>query len=60
MSLLELVFLRYYTSMSLGDESEQGVNVNLVQVCHFGDELLFEVRDKDHAYAEFIGKNGVS
>merc|ERR1719362_64667 len=26
-----------------------------VEVCHFGDDLLFEVRDKDHAYAEFIG-----
>ena len=24
-------------------------------MCHFGEELLFEVRDKDHAYAEFIG-----
>ena len=24
-------------------------------MCHFGDELLFEVRDKDHAYSEFIG-----
>ena len=29
--------------------------MHLPQVCHFGDELLFEVRDKDHAYAEFIG-----
>lgn len=26
-----------------------------IETCHFGDELSFEVRDKDHAYAEFIG-----
>jgi len=25
------------------------------QVCHSADCLCFEVRDKDHAYAEFIG-----
>ncbi len=24
-------------------------------MCHFGEEVIFEVRDKDHAYAEFIG-----
>ncbi len=24
-------------------------------MCHFAEELVFEVRDKDHAYAEFIG-----
>ena len=26
-----------------------------VEVCHEGKYLLFEVRDKDHAYTEFIG-----
>ncbi len=26
-----------------------------VEVCHFADELLFEVKDKDHAYSEYIG-----
>ena len=26
-----------------------------VELCHFADELMFEVRDKDHAYAEYIG-----
>ena len=27
-----------------------------IEVCHFADVLHFEVRDKDHAYAEFIGE----
>ena len=26
-----------------------------IQVCHFAEELLLEVRDKDHAYSEYIG-----
>ena len=26
-----------------------------VEVCHFADHLVFEVRDKDHAYSEYIG-----
>jgi hypothetical protein len=26
-----------------------------VEVCHSAEALEFEVRDKDHAYAEFIG-----
>jgi hypothetical protein len=26
-----------------------------VELCHFAEELIFEVRDKDHAYAEYIG-----
>lgn len=26
-----------------------------IEVCHFADSLRFEVRDKDHAYAEYIG-----
>ena len=26
-----------------------------VEVCHFAEELVFEVRDKDHAVTEFIG-----
>lgn len=28
---------------------------NRIEVCHFGEELVFEVRDKDHAYTEYIG-----
>ena len=27
-----------------------------IEVCHFAETLHFEVRDKDHAYAEFIGE----
>ncbi|CAB4066261.1 PLD1_2 [Lepeophtheirus salmonis] len=27
-----------------------------VEVCHFAEELVFEIRDKDHAYSEFIGE----
>ena len=26
-----------------------------VELCHWGANLKFEVRDKDHAYAEYIG-----
>lgn len=26
-----------------------------IEVCHFADALVFEVRDKDHAYSEYIG-----
>ncbi len=26
-----------------------------IEICHFGEHLKFEVRDKDHAYAEYIG-----
>lgn len=26
-----------------------------VEVCHFAEELVFEIRDKDHAVTEFIG-----
>ena len=26
-----------------------------IEVCHFADHLVFEVRDKDHAYSEYIG-----
>jgi len=26
-----------------------------VEVCHFAEELVFEVKDKDHMQAEFIG-----
>jgi hypothetical protein len=26
-----------------------------IEVCHFAEELIFEVRDKDHAYTEYIG-----
>ena len=26
-----------------------------IEVCHAAEGLAFEVRDKDHAYAEFIG-----
>ena len=26
-----------------------------IEVCHFADYLIFEVRDKDHAYSEYIG-----
>eukprot|EP00096_Caligus_rogercresseyi_P009417 TRINITY_DN3199_c1_g2_i1.p1 TRINITY_DN3199_c1_g2~~TRINITY_DN3199_c1_g2_i1.p1 ORF type:complete len:793 (-),score=244.59 TRINITY_DN3199_c1_g2_i1:864-3242(-) len=27
-----------------------------VEVCHFAEDLVFEIRDKDHAYSEFIGE----
>ena len=26
-----------------------------LEVCHFANELTFEIRDKDHAYSELIG-----
>ena len=26
-----------------------------IEVCHFADALTFEIRDKDHAYSEYIG-----
>lgn len=26
-----------------------------IELCHYASELVFEVRDKDHAYTEFIG-----
>merc|ERR1712107_196628 len=26
-----------------------------IEVCHFGNELIFEIRGKDHAYSEYIG-----
>ena len=26
-----------------------------IEVCHAADELVFEIKDKDHAYSEFIG-----
>ena len=26
-----------------------------IDVCHYGDQLLFEIRDKDHAMTEYIG-----
>jgi hypothetical protein len=28
---------------------------NRIEVCHSADNVIFEIRDKDHAYSEFIG-----
>jgi len=43
------------TSVILNDLNPEWNESYRVEVCHFADELLFEVRDKDHAYAEDIG-----
>ena len=31
-----------------------------IEVCHFANQLTFEVRDKDHAYSEYIGAVEIS
>ncbi len=43
------------TSVILNSLDPQWHEDYRLEVCHFGDAVVFEVRDKDHAYAEFIG-----
>lgn len=31
-----------------------------VEVCHFANELTFDIKDKDHAYSEFIGNVNIA
>ena len=31
-----------------------------VEVCHFANELTFDIKDKDHAYSEFIGSVNIA
>lgn len=43
------------TSVVLNDLDPQWNESFSVELCHWGAHLKFEVRDKDHAYAEYIG-----
>ncbi len=47
-----LVFSSSIISNSLNPQWDEDYRI---EVCHFAEVLVFEVRDKDHAYAEFIG-----
>ena len=43
------------TSVILNDLDPKWDEEFRVELCHFADNLVFEIRDKDHAYSEFIG-----
>ena len=43
------------TSVVLNDLNPSWKESFSVELCHWGSSLNFEVRDKDHAYAEYIG-----
>jgi len=43
------------TSVILNDLNPKWNESYRIDVCHFADHLIFEIRDKDHAYSEFIG-----
>merc|ERR1712223_1177146 len=43
------------TSVILNDLNPAWNESYRIEVCHFADHLIFEIRDKDHAYSEFIG-----
>ena len=43
------------TSVVLNDLNPRWNESFSVELCHWGTNLNFEVRDKDHAYAEYIG-----
>ena len=43
------------TSVILNDLNPEWNESYRIEVCHFANELIFEVRDKDHAYSEDIG-----
>ena len=43
------------TSVVLNDLNPSWKESFTVELCHWGANLNFEVRDKDHAYAEYIG-----
>jgi len=43
------------TSVILNDLNPKWNESYRTEVCHFADHLSFEIRDKDHAYSEFIG-----
>ena len=43
------------TTVVLNDLNPQWNESFSVELCHWGANLNFEVRDKDHAYAEYIG-----
>ena len=43
------------TSVILNDLNPRWNESFNVELCHWGANLSFEVRDKDHAYAEYIG-----
>ena len=43
------------TSVVLNDLNPHWNESFRVELCHWGANLNFEVRDKDHAYAEYIG-----
>ena len=47
-----IVFFFSIVSNNLNPEWHE---VYHLDVCHYANELAFEVRDKDHTYAEFIG-----
>jgi len=43
------------TSVVLNDLNPVWNEQYRIEVCHHADHLKFEIRDKDHAYSEFIG-----
>lgn len=43
------------TSVVLNDLNPKWNEDYRIEVCHFANHLIFEIRDKDHAYSEFIG-----
>ncbi len=43
------------TSVILNDLNPVWNETYRIEVCHFADHLIFEVRDKDHAYSELMG-----
>jgi len=43
------------TSIIFNDLNPKWDESYKIEVCHFADELIFEIRDKDHAYTELIG-----
>ncbi len=43
------------TSVVLNNLNPEWNEMYRVEVCHFAEDLIFEIRDKDHAYSEYIG-----
>ena len=44
------------TSIILNNLNPEWNESYRIEVCHFANQVLFEIRDKDHAYAEKIGE----
>ncbi len=45
----------FFSSVVLNNLNPEWNEDFRLEVCHFADDLVFEIKDKDHAYAEYIG-----